>query len=122
MKELMELMKSKGKPVKDGMYKNTKLGMLEQLQQAMEGEMGKDLSGLKKVSVAASSKEGLKEGLDKAEELVSGASEDEKEAEEDPLKELVETVTAPDDIDKAIALLQQKKQTMSQGKTELPLE
>lgn len=75
MKDFQELMAKKGKSKIDPKYKSAKLGMLDELKTAMEDGMAEDVRGLKKVSVAAPSKEGLEEGLEKAKELLSGSEE-----------------------------------------------
>ena len=46
--------------------------------QALEGGEEGEMEGLQKVMVAAKDKEGLKEGLEKAEEVVEGAEEAEE--------------------------------------------
>ena len=56
-----------------------KKDVLSGLSDEMGGKLGERLSGLKKVSVAAPSKEGLEEGLDKAKELLGDMPEEESE-------------------------------------------
>lgn len=72
-------MKMKGKdmekadmPEMDPMAKEAKLGVLKHLSDMASEAMTGKLGGLKKVTVASDSKDGLKKGLDKAEELVEG--------------------------------------------------
>jgi len=50
-----------------------KLTALKEAHKMASDMMKEDLSGLKKVTVASDSAKGLKEGLEKAEELVGGA-------------------------------------------------
>ena len=49
-----------------------KLTALKEANKMASDMMKDDLSGLKKVTVASSSKSGLKEGLEKAEEMIEG--------------------------------------------------
>jgi len=60
--------------------KKAKMELLQELRSMAEGMMKEDLDGhmgaLKKVTVASDSKEGLKEGLEKAEEVVEGDEEE----------------------------------------------
>lgn len=76
MKDFKELLAKKGKSQMDPMHKAVKLGMLDELKRAMEDGMAEDVKGLKKVSVASSSKEGLAEGLEKAKEMVGGSDDE----------------------------------------------
>jgi len=76
--KLMKKLEKKGKKL-NPVEKEAKMGVLKDLS-SQAGEMLRDkLKGLKKVTVASDSKEGLKEGLEKAEEMVAGAPEQEKE-------------------------------------------
>lgn len=82
MKSLKEILKAKGKPI-SGVAKDAKLGLMKELQKVMGDEMSSELPGLKKVSVAAPSKEGLEKGLEKAKEMLGEMPEgQEKEDEE----------------------------------------
>lgn len=59
---------------------NIKKDLLKNLKKEMLDSMGKNISpGSRKVTVAADSKEGLLEGLDKAEEVVKEKMEDHSE-------------------------------------------
>lgn len=57
---------------KEGMKKDAKLNVLKHLRKMASDMMGDDVKGgmMKKVTVAAPTTEALKEGLDKAEEVV----------------------------------------------------
>jgi len=76
----MKEMTKKGDKSLSPNYKKAKMSMLEALKSEMSGMMGDDLKGLKKITVASPDKEGLKEGLDKAEEMLD-KSEDAEEGE-----------------------------------------
>lgn len=67
--------KKEKKPMMSDNEKTAKMSVLEELKKQASDAMGGKLKGLKKVSVMASDKEGLKEGLEKAEELVEEAPE-----------------------------------------------
>lgn len=99
----------KGKP--DSSKMAAKMAVLKELKDVMSGEMGKDLSGMKKVSVMSNDEEGLKKGLEKAQELVDKqpdmlSSEDESSEEEMPedssheMKEML-----PDNLEEIEALM-----------------
>lgn len=77
-----KMMDKKKKGKKEDMSdteKSAKMGVLEDLKNQASEEMGKRLKGLKKVTVASDSKEGLQAGLNKAEDIL----ENEVEGEED---------------------------------------
>lgn len=107
MKELMKLMEKKksGKPMDEG-YKKAKMTMLQALKDDMSGMMGNEMKGMKKVTVAAPDEEGLKEGLNKAEELMEGKEElakDDMEMDEE---------MSPEECDAMIKMLEKKKADM----------
>lgn len=76
MEKLMEKKKSDG-PM-DPKYKDAKMSMLKALRDEMSGMMAGDLKsdGMKKVSVASDSKEGLESGLEKAHEMLGADDHD----------------------------------------------
>lgn len=78
MKERMMALKGKKKSMSDNEMK-AKSSVLEEMRSAAEGMMGDKLKGLKKVTVAAPSEGGLKEGLSKASELIDRMPEDSDE-------------------------------------------
>jgi len=93
MYEKMARMASKKKnkePMSD-MEKKAKMGVLGSLRDEMSGMMSDKLKSLKKVSVASDTKEGLKKGLEKAEEMVERAPGDEETKEEVPMGEAGES-------------------------------
>lgn len=65
------------KDKKESSKKKGKMAALKNLRKAMMDEMGGE--GMKKVSVMAKDKKGLKKGLDKAKEILGGESEDSEE-------------------------------------------
>lgn len=56
--------------------RDVKMGILKNIMGEADKELGAGLRGMKKVSVASPSKEGLQKGLQKAEEIVSGDGND----------------------------------------------
>lgn len=56
-------------------YKDAKMGVLKALHKEMGDMMGEDMKGMKKVTVASPSEEGLEMGLEKAQELMEGEGE-----------------------------------------------
>jgi hypothetical protein len=123
MKELMaELMKKKkeGKEM-DPSEKKAKMGILGQIRDMAAQSMGDDVKGLKKVTVASSDPEGLKEGLDKAKEMIASKG-DEEESEpaggdgddEDKIENEIESDDlSHEEIDELISALQAKKEKLS---------
>ena len=68
-----------GKEKMKGMSENAKKAKLVALKEAnsmAKKMMEDDLKGLKKVTIASDSPEGLKAGLEKAEDIIEGESED----------------------------------------------
>lgn len=60
--------------------KEAKMSVINEMKGMMKGMMGDDIRGLKKVTVASDSPEGLKEGLEKAEDVIeSKMGEEESE-------------------------------------------
>ncbi len=82
MKELMEMLKNK-KKAKKSPSMDSKMEVLKELQDMLSGVMGEDLSELKKVTVAAKDKKGLKAGLEKAEEMLGSESEEDMDEEDE---------------------------------------
>jgi hypothetical protein len=84
MKNLMRLMEEKSKSQKKMMplEKDAKMQAVKAMRQMASEEMAMPLKNLKKVSVAADSEEGLKEGLEKAEEIVEQGMPKESMSEE----------------------------------------
>jgi hypothetical protein len=122
MKEFTDLLKKKAEeqahsPV-DSSKMEAKAAAIKNLMEEMKSLMGSDLKdGLKKVTVASDSAEGLKEGLDKAKEIASGnisdefpMEESEEEAGESPELEASEDESAEhgSDEDKKIAELEKQ--------------
>lgn len=85
-RELLMAKKQQGKVLKPEMAQH-KMEVIENLMEAMGEDMGNQLKGMKKVTVAAPDKEGLEEGLEKAKEVVEEApmeeeSEDSEESDD----------------------------------------
>lgn len=83
-----KMMKKKDKKI-DGVEKDAKMSVLSSLRDMASEAMGDKLKNLKKVTVASDSEEGLKKGLEKAEEIVEGGMpkmEDESEEETEELE------------------------------------
>jgi replication-associated recombination protein RarA len=120
-KEFVELLKKKAaeqskNPVDSKMIE-AKKNVVQQIMDMLKGDMAGQMKGLKKVTVASNDEEGLKKGLNKAQEIIGSASEDaepseemEEEIEESPMEESSES---PDEeiaeLEKKIAELKAKK-------------
>ena len=106
MKEMMKKKKKEGEM--DPQYKSAKMGVLKDIRNMASDEMGEDVKGLKKVTVAAPDAEGLKAGLDKAEDMVSAEAKD-KSDESEIMDEVMDEEMKPEEIDAMIAMLEAKK-------------
>lgn len=69
--KMLERMKKKGKEL-DPNEKEAKMGVVKELSRQASSMLSDKSKPKAKVEVAANSKEGLKEGLEKAEELLEG--------------------------------------------------
>ncbi len=111
MKKLIELMEKKAKSQKDMMplEKDAKVKAVQAMRKMASDEMAGPLKqlGAKKVSVMADSEEGLKEGLDKAEEIVEEGLPSEEE-----MGEMEEECKSPEEVDAKIAELEALKAKM----------
>jgi hypothetical protein len=115
---MKEILKKKKSEDMDPMYKDAKMGILKEIRDLAAKDMGEDLKGLKKVTVAAPDQEGLKAGLNKAEELIEGEPcpkcgkspcECEKDMEEKkPTEDSLPEMSA-EEIDALLKLLEAKK-------------
>lgn len=115
-KKLMEMASDK-KPQMDDKAK-AKLKVLMDLKKMAADMMGEDIqSGIKKVTVASPDKAGLKEGLEKAEELLgeSDEMEDEDMMEDESEDEMPMAEESLDDIEAKIAELMRKKEMLARG-------
>lgn len=109
MDEMLKKIMARKKAEKmDPEYKSAKMGVLKDLHGEMSKLIGDDLKGMKKVTVASPSDEGLKMGLEKAEELMEGKEESE-EAEESEEGEGEESEMSAEEIEKKIAELEALK-------------
>lgn len=113
--KLMEKMKKSGKEL-DPLEKEAKMSVVKAMRDAASDEMSDRLGSLKKVTVAADSKEGLEKGLDKAKELMDKMPESEEmeDTEEDSeAEESEEECMTPEKIDSKIKELLALKEKMS---------
>lgn len=112
MKELQELLKSKkGKEMsEDGM--SAKMTALKDLRSMANDMIGKDLQGLKKVTVASDSPEGLQAGLEKAEDIVGGEENEEMSemSEDEEMPESPEGDTTSEILEALAQMDEDKKQ------------
>jgi hypothetical protein len=106
MKDLKELLGSKKKI--DPIEKEAKLAAVKGMRKMAGDMMADDMKSMKKVTVAAPDTESLKLGLEKAEDVVEDMPEME-EPQEDEMTEVVDSCETPEDIDKLIAKLNEKK-------------
>jgi len=105
----------------DPMEKDAKKSVLSSLRSEAMGAMKEPLQGLKKVSVAADSPEGLKSGLEKAEEIVEGQAGGFGEIADDgedrePENDMEGEEMSEEQIDELLASLQAKKEALKAKK------
>lgn len=108
MDDLKELLAKKMKEQKEPMpenKKNAKMSVLQDLKKMMDDSIAGDLKGLKKVTVASDSKEGLKEGLEKAEDVLEGQEEMEEEGDMD---EMDLEQASPEELQEMLKMIQEK--------------
>lgn len=74
MKKMLDKKKGQGKMSE--VEKDAKMSVVNHMKDMASKMMGDHVKGLKKVSIASNSGEGLKEGLHKAEEILDSRSED----------------------------------------------
>lgn len=90
--KLMQKLEKKGKKLKP-LEQKAKLDVIKELSSQAGEALGDKLKGLKKVTVASDSKEGLKAGLEKAEDIL------EKHDRESPVEKMEEEMGADLDHD-----------------------
>lgn len=115
-----------------GNAQKAKLTALKEAHKMAKSMMSDDMKGLKKVTVASDSKDGLKKGLDLAESTISGSKEDDSspfedggmsDEESDESQEQEEgdrmegsidldDCDSPEEIDDMIAKLMEKKKAL----------
>lgn len=94
-KEFVDLLKKKAaeqakEPV-NPMKLEAKKNVVKEIMDMLKGDMAGQMKGLKKVTVASDSEEGLEKGLNKAQQIIGSASEDEPSEEEDMEHEMEES-------------------------------
>lgn len=106
MEDFLELLKKKAKdqngPKMDEKM-SAKASMAKELSDMLAGDLNEGIKSSKKVTVASDSEEGLKEGLEKAEDLLE--SKMEKEESEDESEDMEES---EDDLKSQIAMLKKE--------------
>lgn len=96
MEKFAKLLESKAKSQKPmmGPEKDAKMRAIHEMRKMASDEMAMPLKGLKKVTVASNDPQGLKSGLEKAKEMLSGGhgieGSPEEEASESPKMEMEE--------------------------------
>lgn len=116
--KLIAKKKKEGKEMPEG-HKKAKSSVLEELMDDMSGMGAEKVKGLKKVTVASNSPEGLEAGLSKAKQMIAKKEEPEMgESEEHEMGESEEEEAAeheeesPEEIEAKIAELKAKLEQM----------
>lgn len=109
--KMMKLMKKKGEKKLSDNEKEAKLSVAKEMRDMASGMMGEKLKGLKKVTVASDSKEGIEEGLEKAKDMVEEMPGEEKPEMEASESEESEEMS-PEDIDQKIQELLKLKEEL----------
>lgn len=115
MKELKELLGAKKKI--DPTEKEAKLNAIKGMKKMAGDMMSDDMKAMQKVTVAAPDAEGLKMGLEKAEDVVENmpGMENEDEESSDDMEEMLAEVDSPEQIDELMAKLAEKKAALMKG-------
>jgi hypothetical protein len=119
MKDLKELLGAKKKI--DPIEKDAKLSAIKNMRKMAGDMMADDMQNMKKVTVAAPDEASLKKGLEKAKEVVGempemeSSDEEMAESPQEEYDEVVEACETPEDIDKLIAKLNEKKLELAKG-------
>lgn len=90
LKKLLESKKDSKKKMSSN-EKDAKMSVLKSMKSLAEDEMRKRLNGMKKVSVASDTTEGLEKGLDKAKSIVDQEEMMSEESEEPTEEAMVDT-------------------------------
>lgn len=113
--KLLEKKRGESKSMRP-LEKDAKMRAVHQMRKMASDEMVEPLKGLKKVTVASDSSEGLKTGLDKAEDLIESKMSEMPDEEEvmDSAKEEMgeEELQSPEEIDAKIKELEALKAQM----------
>lgn len=75
MDQLKKLKEKKGMHKMRPMEQKAKMGVIEDLRNMADNAMGSKLKGLNKVTVASNDSEGLRQGLDKAKDIMGDSSQ-----------------------------------------------
>lgn len=121
--KMMKMLKSKKGKELSAPEKQAKMSVLKDLHEMASKAMGEKLQGLKKVTVASDSKEGLEKGLEKAQELVGGPGEESAEADEEAQEaseeasegEAPEAEMSEEELDAKLAELMALKEKMKKA-------
>lgn len=114
--KLMKKLEKKGKKLSP-LEQKAKMDVVKELQSQAGDMMGEKLKGLKKVTVASDSEEGLKAGLEKAEEVIEQKQESEQEDESEEMSaesDESEEELSPEEIDAKIQELMALKKKKEQ--------
>lgn len=115
MKDLKSLLGEKKKI--DPIEKEAKLAAVKGMRKMAGDLMADEMKAMKKVTVAAPDNESLKAGLEKAEEVVEGMSEEmDQEDEYEDMSEMVDKCETPEQIDELMQKLAEKKAELAKLK------
>ena len=103
-KEMLLKKKQEQKGKVDSSKLEAKANLMKSLSDEIGSDISKELTGVNKVTVASDSEEGLKDGLEKAEDILEGKEnkESEDESEQEDMEE------SSDDVNSQIAELEKK--------------
>lgn len=114
MKHLEKMLGKKEESGMDPMEMDAKKASLMKIKKGLSSKLGEGLKGIKKVSVASDSPEGLEEGLELAKAAAMGGEGEEMEAEElgegSPDLAMAAEQMTPEEIDEQIMRLMMIKQ------------
>lgn len=109
MDDMLKRFKDKKKDMSKS-EKSAKMDVLKGLSKEMGDLMGEKLKGLKKVTVASDSQEGLKHGLEKAEEILESGLP----MAEEPSEEMESEEESPESPEEILAKIEELKKKLAE--------
>lgn len=114
---LMKKKQAQGDKPMDEHKMKAKADMAKSLSDMLGSDITEDMkkSGVRKVTVASDSTEGLKEGLDKAEDIIDPMAEDSEEEESEDSEDS-EIAASPEELQDKIAELEKQLEELKSSK------
>lgn len=120
MEEFLKLLSKKaqeqGGP-KMNRHMEAKAAMAKELSDVLSGDLADGIKGMKKITVASDSEEGLEEGLEKAKEVLEAQEDESEDSEEmEDESEEMEDESEMKDVESEIAKLEEQIKALKSKK------